>query len=149
MIDIMNKKSYRPDDDVFFIISSVDKPHLFVKCSGVVVKKHSKKDNVMYLLQLKKIYISVHSAKTHLHRRTFKTRKDDSNIAVMKKLYCMEFFDNPESLSQNVCDIMKHHLFVIPSVFVADNYYDIEKLHSKAIDVIQDKLQKFLFEIES
>ena len=148
MIDVMNKKSYRPDDDVFFIISSVDKPHLYIKCYGRIIKKHSKKDNVMYLIKLQKIHTNVNEAKTHLHRRTFKTRKIDTGIAVMKKIYCLEFFDQPEFLSSNICETLNDYLFVVPSIFVAEDYENVNILYNKAKDVIQDKLRQFIYELE-
>lgn len=149
MIDIMNQKTYRLDDDVFFIINSVDKPHLFVKCVGKIINKHQHKDNIIYLLKLVKVFTNVDHAKIHLHRRIFKTRKADTKIASMKKLYCMEFFDKPETLSSNICDIFKHHLFVVPSVFVTDDYDAVNRLHDSAKEVISSKLKSFIFEIDS
>lgn len=149
MIDVMNQKIFRLDDEIFFITNSVDKPHLYIKCSGKIVKKHSNKDNVLYLIQLQKVFVDVQTAKTHLHRRVFKTRKDDTGVAVMKKLYCSSFFENPETLSQNIRETLKHHLFVIPSVFVTDDYDDLQKLYMNAKETVSSKLKQFLLEIEN
>lgn len=149
MIDVVNSKIYRVGEDVYFINQSIDKPHLYIKCFGTIMKKEQNGDNVIYFIKVKKFFIDIESSKMRIHRRVFKTRKIDTGQAVMKKIYCSEFFEQPEAFSRNLCELLKEHLMVIPSVYVRDELFDLESLYDKATEIIKDKLKTNLNELKN
>lgn len=148
MIDILSKTVYKPDDEVYCIISSVDKPHLFIKCRCKILHRVVKKDNVVYAVKLTKLYVNAEDAKVKLHRRVFKTKKADSEVAVMKTLYCLQYIDEPEKLSTNICDDLSDYMFILPSVFVCDDERQANVLYNDAIETTKSKLKSMLFELE-
>ena len=149
MIDILSKPIYKLDDEVYCIISSVDKPHLFIKCRCKILHRIVKKDNVVYAIKLTKLYINAEDAKVKLHRRVFKTKKADSEVAVMKTLYCLQYIDEPEKLSLHICEDLTDYMFVLPSVFVCDDINELNKLYEDAIETTASKLKSMLFELEN
>lgn len=148
MLDILNKKIFRPDDEIFFLLNSLDKPHLYIRAFGKIIQRKTNEDNVVYLIQVKRLLVNVDQAKIRLHRRTFRTRKIDTLQAVMKKVYCFEYFNEPDSFSKNTCESLKEHLFVIPSVFVCEDQYELEKLYKEAERIIKEKFRLNLKEME-
>lgn len=149
MIDILSKPVYKLDDEVYCIISSVDKPHLFIKCRCKILCRIVKKDNVVYAVKLTKILINSEDAKIKIHRRVFKTKKINTDVAVLKTLYCLQYIDEPEKLSSNLCDDLSDYMFILPSVFVCDDVNELNKLYDDAIETTKTKLKSMIFELEN
>lgn len=149
MVDILSNKMYKTGDEVYFITSSIDKPHLYIKCHGIIKSRVVKHDNVSYGIRLKKVFISKDKAKFNLHRRSFRTIKSDTGVAVQKRIYCLEYIqDNTKSISSGLYNLLRHYQFIVPSVFMCDDLYELDRLYNKARDVIKAKLELSLRELE-
>lgn len=151
MIDIINTKQYKIDDDAYFIMSSIDKPHLYIKCYGIIKSRVVKEDNVIYGLKLKKVFISNEKAKHRIHRRIFRTRKNDTKFGVSKKIYCLDYLSDDSDVSLNIglSNLMRHYQFMIPSIFLCEDLYTLNDLYDKAEGIIKEKIRITLLEVEN
>lgn len=148
MIDILNKKVFRLDDYVYFLLSSIDKPHLYIKCYGKIIKKHTNNDNTIYLIELKKFLLNVDGVKHRLHRRTFKTRKKDTLQAVTKKVYCSELLDDFPNFNNKISTYLTDYLFVLPSVFVCETIEELDEIFNISENLIKEELRLRIKEME-
>lgn len=151
MIDIINTKLYKSGDDVYFIISSIDKPHLYIKCYGTIKSRISKEDSVLYGIRLRRVYCNKEVAKTKIHRRVFRTRKNDGDYAVSKTIYCLEFLneDNVDTLSMGLSEMLKHYQFIVPSVFICEDMYEVNDLYERVKEKTKEQINKMLYEIDN
>lgn len=130
MIKFLDQIQLEIDDPCYFLINSLEIPHIYIRAKGIVKYKEVEDDVLYYGVKIDEILETDFVINGYIHDKKFITRRlDNDDRVVAKKLKVFDILVNErEDFDHYFSERFGEYMFITKSIDITKNREDLDVL---------------------
>lgn len=145
-MDLLHRKIKDINEDVYFLISSIENPYYFIQCHGIINNVIVHQDIIIYNIKVLDVLESsdmllkllMNNQRYRVYQNTKKYGRTINKKIITNKL-------TTQNIKQSFLNIFKKYYFEVPCMFTFDSYDEMKSnlttLNTELISLLNERIE--------